>query len=104
MTEKVTRTVQEIYFNARTEVSAAIRKTDSFEIYSGHHQLGSELSPHFFALVTDVSNQEDGLDTLLKKLFVGDLVIIAKAKEELQERIHIAIWQECVEKRDERKH
>ena len=85
MIEKVIKIIQEMYNNARTEVKTVAGNIGSFGTDIGLRH-GSAFSPYFFAFAIDVLSEENRLDTLLKMLFSDDLVM-AKIKEELQERV-----------------
>ena len=79
---------------AKTSVKTQDVPSDKFEVTAGLHQ-GSVLSPLLFISVMEVITREARTGLPWELLYADDLVLIAKSKEELKEKI--GKWKECME-------
>ena len=86
VSESLIELVKEMYSGSSTRVNTMYGKTQEFEIGVGLHQ-GSALSPFLFVVVLDTLTEQIGMQGIWEILYVDDLVIMAKTKEDLQRRI-----------------
>ena len=94
--EKYVRIIQETYTDATTQVRSSVGVTDSFQVQVGLHQ-GSALSPFLFNIVFDVLTEAVRENPPWCVLYADDVVIIAKSRRELQEKLER--WRQALENR-----
>ncbi|KAI5104758.1 protocadherin gamma-A5-like [Silurus meridionalis] len=96
VSEKYVMVVQGMFEDIVTAVKCAVGTTDWFNAEVGLHQ-GLALSPFLFAAVTDRLTDEVRQDSPWTMMFVDDIVICGKSREQVEESLEW--WRYALERR-----
>ncbi|XP_063598226.1 uncharacterized protein LOC134774760 [Penaeus indicus] len=86
----------QMYEGSKTLVRCATGDTEEFEVTVGLYQ-GSALSPFLFAVISDCRMGDVQKQAPWDMLFTDDVMAIAEAKEEVEQRLEL--WREAMEVR-----
>ena len=96
MAEKYVGLVQDMYEGSKTVMRCEVGTTESFNVNVGLHQ-GSALNPFLFAVIMNRLTDEVRREPLWTMLFVDDIVICEKTREEVERKLEC--WRYALERR-----